>query len=1197
MRTWIKRLLAPPVFEGDEDKTRTAWLLNIILLALLARAVLIRLLTWYQDLGQTPRPSFFWSLTILLLGVMVLMRRGYVRLASTITVVGFWLSLSAVAVINDGIRSSGFRNYIIPVLIAGLLLGRRAAITMAGLSILAGLSMWLAEINGVMPEPLLLPATSLELFVTHAISLLMAAVLVTLAKRNIEEALARARREITERRQTEETLRASEERFSKAFNLSPLRMGIVRIEDGVILDVNDRWVREMGFAREEVIGRLAFELKNWVGEEAPRIQQLLKEGQSFRDQEFQVNTNHGERRIVLGSAEVIEISGEPCFLFAGHDITERKRAEEALRLSEERFAKMFQASPESASVYRYRDGVLLEVNQRWTSVFGYTREEAIGHTALELNLVTPEYRQRLRQLLEEHGSIHEFKAEFKNKSGEARHVIVSVEQIVIQGEPCIIYFHRDITERQLAEEALRRNEELFRAIVEDQTEMIVRWKPDGTRTFVNQAYCRVFGGSAEQFVGSSFFPLVSEKDLPRVHQKIRSLTPANPVATHVHESISPTGQPCWQEWTDRGIFDAEGQLVELQSTGRDITERKRAEEALRESEEVFRTLAETVSAGIYIHRDMRYVYVNPAAERLTGYTRDEFLKMDLLDVIHPDFRQQVMARVAARQRGELLPLYFEDKILTKSGEVRWMEVTSGKIQFRGQGATIVTTFDITERKQAEEALRESEELFRTSFEHATAGVCLVGTDGRFLSVNQTLCEMIGYTNQELERLSFNDITPDEDKHIGAAFVAQAISGGASSAHFEKRYLHKNGQVIWAYVSTALVHQPGGKPHYFISYIQDITERKRAETERLGLMHDLGERVKELTALHRTARLLQEERPFDLELLSELVAWLPPAWQYPEVCEARITYADLEVRTPAWRETPWKQIATFTTNDGQHGTVEVVYLEEQPAAAEGPFLTEERHLIQSLADMLTAHLERKQAEKQIKATSEQLRALMASLRSAKEQEGMRIAREIHDELGSALTSLRWDLEEIDKTVAETEGSSLRPAWQEKVGAMFGLIDTTINVVRRISSELRPSVLDDLGLVEAIEWQAQQFQARTGIRCQYDCAIASLDLDQERSTAVFRIFQEALTNVLRHAQATSIEVKLEEAGAQFMLQISDNGRGITEGEKSGTFSLGLLGMQERAHLIGGKVEITSVQGQGTTVTLCVPNASAQSVAVAV
>src|SRR6185436_6677989 len=128
----------------------------------------------------------------------------------------------------------------------------------------------------------------------------------------------------------------------------------------------------------------------------------------------------------------------------------------------------------------------------------------------------------------------------------------------------------------------------------------------------------------------------------------------------------------------------------------------------------------------------------------------------------------------------------------------------------------------------------------------------------------------------------------------------AISGGASSAHFEKRYLHKNGQVIWAYVSTALVHQPGGKPHYFISYIQDITERKRAETERLGLMHDLGERVKELTALHRTARLLQEERPFDLELLSELVAWLPPAWQYHEVCEAQITYADLEVRTPAWR---------------------------------------------------------------------------------------------------------------------------------------------------------------------------------------------------------------------------------------------------------------------------------------------------------
>jgi PAS domain S-box-containing protein len=238
-------------------------------------------------------------------------------------------------------------------------------------------------------------------------------------------------------------------------------------------------------------------------------------------------------------------------------------------------------------------------------------------------------------------------------------------------------------------------------------------------------------------------------------------------------------------------------------------------------------------------------------------------------------------------------------------------------------------------------------------------------------------------------------------------------------------------------------------------------------------------------------------------------------------------------------------------------------------------------------------ERKQTEEQLRATSAQLRALMASLQSAREQEGIRIAREIHDELGSALTSLRWDLEAIDKTLSEVEDRSLMLALRDKIGTMVGLIDTTVHVVRRISSELRPPILDDLGLAAAIEWQTQQFQARTGIICQYDGPGESLDLDQEQSTAIFRIFQEALTNVLRHAQATRVDVTLEEEGAALVLKIRDNGRGITEGEQDGSRTLGLLGMRERAYLIGGRVELTGIRGQGTTVTLRVPHCSDQSV----
>ena len=145
----IRRLLAPPVFEGDADKSRAAWLLNIILLTLLARAVFIRLITG----SDPPRPSFVVPFVILLLMMMVMMRRGAVRLASTITVWGFWLSLSAAAVITGGLHSTGFRNYILPVIVAGLLLDQRAAIMTAALSILAGLGMWFAETRGLIEAP------------------------------------------------------------------------------------------------------------------------------------------------------------------------------------------------------------------------------------------------------------------------------------------------------------------------------------------------------------------------------------------------------------------------------------------------------------------------------------------------------------------------------------------------------------------------------------------------------------------------------------------------------------------------------------------------------------------------------------------------------------------------------------------------------------------------------------------------------------------------------------------------------------------------------------------------------------------------------------------------------------------------------------------------------------------------------------
>lgn len=231
-------------------------------------------------------------------------------------------------------------------------------------------------------------------------------------------------------------------------------------------------------------------------------------------------------------------------------------------------------------------------------------------------------------------------------------------------------------------------------------------------------------------------------------------------------------------------------------------------------------------------------------------------------------------------------------------------------------------------------------------------------------------------------------------------------------------------------------------------------------------------------------------------------------------------------------------------------------------------------------------ERKFAEEKIKATSAQLRALSARLQSAREEEATRIAREIHDELGGALTSLRWDLEDIEELTSETGDQPDLQGRRKKIVSMMRLIDTTINTVRRIASELRPIGLDDLGLVAAIELHARKFQDRTGIIVKCDCTQQSLKLSQDQSTALFRIFQEALTNILRHAQATRVNIQTKEEDGEFILTIRDNGRGITDDDKSGQRTLGLLGMRERAHLIGGKIDINGLAGKGTVVAVRIP-----------
>jgi len=225
--------------------------------------------------------------------------------------------------------------------------------------------------------------------------------------------------------------------------------------------------------------------------------------------------------------------------------------------------------------------------------------------------------------------------------------------------------------------------------------------------------------------------------------------------------------------------------------------------------------------------------------------------------------------------------------------------------------------------------------------------------------------------------------------------------------------------------------------------------------------------------------------------------------------------------------------------------------------------------------------RTRTEEAIRVSNEQLRQLAASIEAAREEERISVAREIHDVLGQALTGLKIDLSWLESRVPQAK-TGLR----KKIEDMKESSDLMLNAVRTIAARLRPAVLDHFGLVAALKWQAQEFQGRTGLRCSFTSNVEDVELDEKRTTAVFRIYLEALTNVARHAGATEVVVCLKQEDGTLILQIADNGRGITEGEISNQGSLGLLGMKERAHLLGGGVELHGSPRNGTTVTLTMP-----------
>src|SRR6185437_3549107 len=618
------------------------------------------------------------------------------------------------------------------------------------------------------------------------------------------------------------------------------------------------------------------------------------------------------------------------------------------------------------------------------------------------------------------------------------------------------------------------------------------------------------------------------------------------------------------------------------------------ETALRQSEERLRLAQSAADLGIW-DRDVRTAALSWSAEMYRLYGIDPGQPIgsheDWRKHVHPDdveFCEAAMDN-AIRDHKQF---NVEFRAILPSGQIRWL-ASKGRAFYdsKSQPVRILgVNIDITERKLSERALLESDQRLRSTFEQAAVGMSHTAPDGRLLRVNQSLCEILGYSREELQGMTLQQITHPDDVAQDAAEMQRVMSGELPVYSREKRYIQKDGSTVWVSLSASVVRDVDGTPKYFITASQDITKRKDAEAalqesaERLRLaseaasigvwVHDLlsgdllwTDKCKELFGLPHDAhvthdRFLRLLHPDDREATGHQIrAAIASAGDYE--AEYRVILPDGSIRWISSKGKAWRDIS------GRPWRMSGVAID----------ITSRKKTEDSLRGVQS------ELEAQVEDRTAALRILSSRLLHLQDEERRRIARELHDSIGQYLSAIAVNTDRVIRAVdGGTNGT------RELLSESRDLVQRCLQETRTLSYLLHPPLLDEMGFASAAKWYVQGFAERSGIHVDLNAAQVQR-LPSAIETALFRVLQEALTNIHRHSGAERARVRMQTDASAVHLEITDFGQGVapevltrfrSQGAGGG---VGLAGMRERVKELGGHMEIQSSE-TGTSIRVRIP-----------